>query len=194
MGERPYITVVSGLPRSGTSLMMQMIHAGGIPAVTDELRTPDTDNPRGYYEFEKVKQVKNDKTWLPGARGRVVKMVHLLLLDLPPEFTYRVVFMRRNLEEVLKSQSVMLERQGKKGAALPPQTLMKMYQDQIDKVLCWMGERPNFQFVEINYNELVKQPQDAAERLSAFLSEGGSALNIEQMVGAVDPSLYRNRA
>ena len=194
MPERPYITIVSGLPRSGTSLMMQMIHAGGVPAVTDEIRTPDTDNPRGYFEFEKVKQIKNDTSWLPEAVGRVVKMVHLLLLDLPGDYQYRVVFMRRKLEEVLKSQSVMLERQGKKGAALPPATLMKMYQDQIDKVLKWMGERPNFQFVEVNYNELVQDPHAAAERLASFLNEGGSALNIEKMVGAVDPSLYRNRS
>lgn len=194
MAERPYITIVSGLPRSGTSLMMQMIHAGGVPAVTDEIRTPDTDNPRGYYEFEKVKQIKSDKSWLPGARGHVVKMVHLLLLDLPADHQYRVVFMRRNLEEVLKSQSVMLERQGKKGAALPPATLMKMYQDQIDKVLRWMGERPNFKYIEVNYNQLVRDPHAAAASLAAFLGEGGSSMDIEKMVAAVDPSLYRNRS
>lgn len=194
MAERPYITIVSGLPRSGTSLMMQMIHAGGVPVVTDEIRTPDTDNPRGYYEFEKVKQIKSDKSWLPGAAGRVVKMVHLLLLDLPADYEYRVVFMRRKLEEVLKSQAVMLERQGKKGAALPPATLMKMYQDQIDKVLTWMGERPNFQFIEVNYNELVQDPHAAATRLASFLGEGGPALDIGKMISAVDPSLYRNRS
>src|SRR5205809_5271301 len=98
------IVVVSGLPRSGTSLMMQLLHAGGIPALTDHIRAPDTDNPRGYFEFERVKKVKEDAAWLPDARGKVVKMVSQLLYDLPATERYRVVFMERDLEEVLASQ------------------------------------------------------------------------------------------
>lgn len=174
--------------------MMQLISAGGIPPVTDEIRTPDEDNPRGYYEFEKVKQISKDKSWLPDACGKVVKMVHLLLLELPEGYEYRVVFMRRKLEEVLKSQAVMLERQGKKGAALPPETLMKLYQEQINKVLKWMSERPHFRVLEAPYNELVAQPREWSERVAAFLGEGSDPLDVEAMAAAVDPSLYRNRS
>src|SRR6516164_9351791 len=98
------ITVVSGLPRSGTSLMMQMLHQGGVEVVTDHLRTADTDNPRGYFEFEQVKKIKQDKSWLPATRGKAFKMVSQLLYDLPPGEEYRVLFMDRDLDEVLLSQ------------------------------------------------------------------------------------------
>ncbi len=194
MADRPYVTIVSGLPRSGTSLMMQLLHAGGIPVVTDQVRGADDDNPRGYFEFEQVKQIRSDKSWLPEARGKVVKMVHLLLLELPDEFEYRVVFMRRRLEEVLRSQSVMLERHGKKGAALPPEALMKVYQDQIGKVLGWMARRPNFGVLEVDYNELVREPLPWAPRLAGFLEGGEGVMDERAMVAAVDPSLYRNRS
>src|SRR6516162_7002633 len=110
------IVIVSGLPRSGTSLMMQMLAGGGVEVVTDHLRTADTDNPRGYYEFEKVKQVKRDASWLPEIRGKAVKMVSQLLLDLPPTERYCVVFMERDFPEMLNSQERMLARLGRKAA------------------------------------------------------------------------------
>ena len=110
------ITIVSGLPRSGTSVTMQMLVAGGIPPLTDDIRTPDEDNPRGYFEFERAKKIKTDKAWLPDGQGRVVKMVHILLLDLPMDRRYDIVFMRREPHEVVKSQGVMLARSGKSGA------------------------------------------------------------------------------
>lgn len=186
-----FITVVSGLPRSGTSLMMQMIHAGGLQPVTDQIREPDADNPKGYLEFERVKQIRTDKSWLPDARGKVVKMVHLLLLDLPPDHDYRVVFMRRRPDEVLASQSKMLERQGKSGAALPPAALAKVYQQQLDKVLAWAGQQPNFRLMEVWYHDVVGAPAEAAAKVNEFL---GNGLNTNAMAGAVDPSLYRNKA
>src|SRR5687767_12088310 len=139
MQQESFVTVVSGLPRSGTSLMMQMISAGGIPALTDEVRTADEDNPRGYLEFERVKRIKQDTSWLDEARGKVVKMVHLLLYDLPLDRPYRVVFMRRNLDEVLASQRKMLERQGKQGAQIPEAQLRKVFEDQVKKVTTWMA-------------------------------------------------------
>ena len=110
------IIIVSGLPRSGTSLMMQMLHQGGIPVVTDEIRTADTDNPRGYYEFERVKKTKEDSSWLPDARGKVVKMVSSLLYDLPATEAYRIVFMRRDIDEMLESQEKMLARLSRSAA------------------------------------------------------------------------------
>jgi hypothetical protein len=195
MPTRDFITIVSGLPRSGTSLMMQMLHAGGIEAVTDQERKPDADNPKGYYEFERVKKLKTDKAWLPEANGKQVKMVHVLLLDLPTILPagvggYRVVFMRRHLEEVVKSQSLMLERHGKTGAALPPEKLMGLFKQQIDQVQAHCAKHPCFKLMEQSYNELMADPAAAAARLDEFL---GGGMNRAAMVGAVDPSLYRNK-
>ena len=190
MSQPPFVTIVSGLPRSGTSLMMQMLSAGGIPPLTDEIRAADEDNPRGYLEFERVKQIKQDKAWLDDAAGKVVKMVHLLLYDLPQGRPYRVVFMRRNLEEVLVSQRKMLARQGKAGAQLPDEQLRKVFEDQVKKVTNWLTTQPNVKSIEVTYHELIADPRGHAERLNEFL---GGALNVDAMVGAVDPNLYRNR-
>jgi len=185
-----FVTIVSGLPRSGTSLMMQMLSAGGIPPLTDEIRVADEDNPRGYLEFERVKQIRQDKSWLDEAAGRVVKMVHLLLYDLPQDRPYRVVFMRRNLDEVLASQRKMLTRQGKAGAQLPEEQLRKVFEDQVRKVTSWLTTQPNVKSIEVTYHELIADPRGHAARLNEFL---GGGLDVEAMVGAVDPALYRNR-
>src|SRR5438270_5105425 len=104
------IIIVSGLPRSGTSLMMQMLDQGGVEVLTDNIRTADTDNPRGYYEFEKVKKIKQDASWLPQTRGKAFKMVSQLLYDLPASEQYLIIFMERDLDEMLLSQEKMLER------------------------------------------------------------------------------------
>ena len=134
MSDAPFI-IVSGLPRSGTSLMMQMLHCGGVPALTDNVRERDEDNPRGYYELEAVKRTRNDASWLDDAAGRVVKLVHLLLYDLPPPRSYRVVFMKRDLNEVVRSQGVMLDRRGSEGAKLTAQQLITAYEGQLAKVV-----------------------------------------------------------
>ena len=190
MSQPPFVTIVSGLPRSGTSLMMQMLSAGGIPPLTDEIRAADEDNPRGYLEFERVKQIKQDKSWLDEAAGRAVKMVHLLLYDLPQDRPYRVVFMRRNLDEVLASQRKMLTRQGKAGAQLPEEQLRKVFKDQVRKVTSWLTTQPNVKSIEVTYHELIADPRGHAARLNEFL---GGGLDVDAMVGAVDPALYRNR-
>jgi hypothetical protein len=187
----PPITIVSGLPRSGTSLMMQMLVAGGIPALSDNIRTPDADNPRGYYEFERAKQIKADKAWLSDAQGKVVKMVHLLLLDLPMDRRYDIVFMRRDPQEVVKSQSVMLARSGKAGAALPPEKLIAVYAQQIAKVQAFLAQNACVRVLEVSYNDLIRDPASAARTISGFLQR---PMNTDAMVGAVDPALYRNRS
>lgn len=185
------ITIVSGLPRSGTSLMMQMLSAGGLPALTDGQRTADTDNPRGYLEFERVKQLKTDKTWLPEARGKVVKMVHLLLKDLPPAGEeYRVVWMRRRIEEVMASQRAMLVRQGRTPAALPPEQLARIFNSQMEDLERWMTSQSAFRFLPVHYHELVANPAAEAARLNAFL---GGSLDESAMAAAVDPTLYRQK-
>jgi hypothetical protein len=182
------IIVVSGLPRSGTSLMMQMLESGGIEVVTDEVRSADEDNPRGYYELEKVKSVRADASWLPGVRGQAMKMVSQLLYDLPPSERYRVIFMERDLEEVLTSQEKMLQRLGRPAA--PRAEMTRSYQLHLERLHQWLAQQPNIELLRVSYNDLIEQPERQANRVCAFL--GGKA-NAAGMARTVDRSLYRNR-
>ena len=191
MTTRDYVTIVSGLPRSGTSMMMQMLDTGGLPALTDHVRKPDEDNPKGYYEFEPVKRTKQDPSWVPTAVGKVVKMVYRLLYDLPADYSYRVLFMRRKLEEVIKSQEVMLQRSGKSGGNLSDEEFIRLFAAEIDKCLKWMDEQPNFRYIQVDYNEMIADPRKQVARVVEFLD---GDLDAEKMVGVVDPSLYRQRA
>jgi hypothetical protein len=182
------IIIVSGLPRSGTSLMMQMLDNGGIEVVTDNIRTADTDNPRGYYEYEIVKKVKQDKSWLPAARGKAFKLVSQLLYDLPATEKYRVVFMERDLDEMLLSQEKMLQRLGRKAA--PRDEMKTFFTQHLEKLYQWLKQQSNFQVMFIRYNEVVERPEASARRVSEFL---GGGVDIEKMATSVDPTLYRNR-
>lgn len=185
------VTVVSGLPRSGTSLAMQMIHAGGIPALTDGQRTSDDSNPRGYFELERVKQLKQDKSWLDEAAGKVVKVIHLLLAELPDDRPYRVVFMQRDLREVVQSQATMLARSGRAGGQLAPERLIAVYEQQLKTVEQWLAARPNFSVLRVPYAQLVSDPSGVVPTVNAFL---GGTLDEARMRAAVDPGLHRNKA
>src|SRR5262245_50492801 len=182
------IIVVSGLPRSGTSLMMQMLDNGGIAVVTDNIRAADTDNPRGYYELEKVKRVKQDASWLPETRGKAFKMVSQLLYDLPASESYRILFMERDFDEMLQSQEKMLQRLGRPAA--PREEIIPHYKLHLERLHRWLGQQANMKVLALNYNVLVERPEEEARRVSEFL--GGMA-NVAGMVKAVDTSLYRNR-
>lgn len=182
------IIIVSGLPRSGTSLMMQMLDSGGVEVVTDNVRTADTDNPRGYYEFEAVKRTRQDPSWLPQARGKAVKMVSQLLYDLPPDERYRVIFMERDVAEMLLSQEKMLQRLGR--AAVPREQMRQAYAVHLERLHAWLGRQRNMAVLRVSYNELVEWPEREARRASEFL--GGKAC-VNGMTRSVDPSLYRNR-
>jgi hypothetical protein len=184
----PAIIIVSGLPRSGTSLMMQMLDRGGVEVVTDKIRSADTDNPRGYYEFEPVKAIKRDAGWLPTARGKAVKMISQLLYDLPPTETYRIVFMERDLDEVLLSQEKMLARLGSTPA--PREKIRQAYTIHLQRLHEWLHRQGNLTVLPLPYKALVECPRQQGERLSAFLD---GLVDVEQMVQAVDPALYRNR-
>jgi hypothetical protein len=188
--QRDYLTIVSGLPRSGTSMMMQMIDKGGIPALVDNVRKADEDNPKGYYEFEPVKQTRKDPSWLNDAPGKVVKMVHMLLLDLPTERSYRVVFMRRNIKEVVASQNIMLKRKGKATDDLPEEKLIEMFEAQLAKVERYLQENACFKCLHVQYNDVLRNPGPAIQALNDFL---GGDLDTQAMMAVVDPSLYRNR-
>ena len=191
MMDVPFITIVSGLPRSGTSMMMQAIEAGGIPALADHIREKDEDNPKGYYEFEPVKKTKDDPSWVPGARGKVVKMVYSLLYDLPETYEYRVIFMRRNMDEVLASQKKMLERSGKQGASVSDEKLSELFAAQLAKFDRWVESRNNLALLSINYKDMIASPKVECEKIGEFL---GGALDTDAAAAAVDPSLYRNRS
>jgi hypothetical protein len=187
---RDFITIVSGLPRSGTSLMMQMLAAGGIPPLTDNLRTPDENNPRGYFEFEPVKRLRADKSWLEQAKGRAVKIIHLLVRELPSAgpFEYRVVLMKRPMSEILASQRAMLEREGK--ASADQAMLEKVFQSQLSQLEELLQSKPCFTVLNIDHHDLIENPRLSAEKIDTFLSGG---LDLDAMVKAVDPSLYRQR-
>ncbi|MDQ6630746.1 MAG: sulfotransferase [Verrucomicrobiota bacterium] len=187
-----FITIVSGLPRSGTSLLMQMLLAGGWPVLTDQVRAADEDNPKGYLEFEAVKQTKTSRDWLAHAQGKAVKMVHLLLLQLPTTgYTYRVLLMKRKIAEVTASQRAMLQRQNKRGANLTDQQLGQLFLSQLAQVENWLIEQPEFSVLPVNYNELVANPAPLVEKINQFL---GGNLNAEAMIQTVDAKLYRQRA
>lgn len=182
------IIAVSGLPRSGTSLMMQMLHAGGVEVLTDHVRAADTDNPRGYLEFERVKTLKRDTEWIPSARGKVFKLVSQLLYDLPATEKYRILFMERNLDEVLQSQEKMLTRLGRQAA--PRDEMKRAFTLHLDRLNEWLSRQSHMTLLPVRYQDLVEQPRAQSERVAAFL---GRPLNLDAMVNAVDPALYRNR-
>lgn len=182
------IIIVSGLPRCGTSLMMQMLANGGIDVVADHIRSADADNPRGYYEFERVKKLKQDVSWLPEVRGKAVKMVSQLLYDLPTSELYRIIFMERDMDEMLDSQEKMLERLGRKTA--PREEIKLAFIKHLQRLFQWLGQQRNMQSFRISYNDLLQQPQEQARRVREFL---GGNLDLERMIDSVDRSLYRNR-
>jgi sulfotransferase family protein len=182
------IIIVSGLPRSGTSLMMQMLDTGGLEVVTDNVRTADTDNPRGYYEYEQVKKIKEDASWLPATRGKAFKMVSQLLYDLPPTEKYRVIFMERDLDEILASQEKMLQRLGRKAA--PREQMKRSFNIHLQKLHEWLPRQRHLEVLRVRYAELVQRPEVEAERINQFLAGKAS---VDKMAKSVDTSLYRNR-
>lgn len=185
-----YVTIVSGLPRSGTSLMMQMLQAGGMSLLTDGQRVPDEHNPRGYFEHEGVKHSRNDLSWLEQSDGKVVKVIHLLLPHLPADRNYRVIFMMRDLEEVIISQRAMLKQQGRTAATMTDEVLADIFKKQLATVRHWLANQPNFHVLYVNYRDVIDHPMVVTGQINLFLS--GNLL-IADMAAAVDPALYRQR-
>lgn len=185
------IVVVSGLPRSGTSMAMRMLEAGGLEIVSDGRREADEDNPRGYYEDERVKDLANasDKSWLVASKGRAVKVISFLLKDLPPNLNYRVILMRRDLTEVLASQRKMLDRRGEADDT-SDERMMELWQDQLWRVNYLLRHAPQFEWVELEYREALQNPEAAAARIAELVD----GLDERAMAEVVDPALYRNRA
>ncbi|MGH9460844.1 MAG: sulfotransferase domain-containing protein [Vicinamibacteria bacterium] len=185
------LVVVSGLPRSGTSMTMQMLEAGGLSIATDGIRTPGEDNPKGYYEYERVKELDKglDPSWLKEFRGKAIKIISFLLKDLPETNNYKVVFMRRNIHEVLASQAKMLANRGEANET-SDEKMLELYKDHLWKVDYLMKRRPCFELLNVEYKDVIENPRREAERLGEFL---GNHVDVEKMAAAVDEKLYRNR-
>jgi hypothetical protein len=170
---------------------MQMLAAGGMTVLADGVRESDDDNPAGYYEFEPVKRTRSDASWVASAVGKAVKVVYLLLMDLPAECSYRVIFMRRDLNEVVASQQLMLQRLGKTGAKLDSTEMASVFQRQLAKLEQWLKEQPSFEVLFLNYRAVVSNPQLHAESICRFL---GTELDVTSMCAVVNPQLYRQRS
>ena len=186
------IVVVSGLPRSGTSMAMKMLEAGGVPIVTDGIRTADESNPKGYYEFERVKELDKDgdTAWLGEARGKAVKIISFLLTYLPDHYDYNVVFMNRDVDEVLASQNKMLAARGEAPDTADDAKMREVYGKHLEKVGRFLRNRPCFTTLQVRYRDVIDNPAAEARRLNEFL---GGGLNVEQMATVADRELYRNR-
>ena len=186
-----FITVVSGVPRSGTSMMMQMLEAGGMQILTDSIRTANQDNPLGYYEFEPVKGLaKGNSAWMPLAQGKAVKIISALLEYLPAGYNYKLVFMHRKMDEVVASQRRMLSHRGEPQSEASDEKLVEMLEN-LNRVRDWLALQPNYTVATIDYNQLVTDPLPQVLTINQLL---GGHLDTDRMCAVVNASLYRNRS
>jgi len=184
------ITIVSGLPRSGTSMMMQMLMAGGMGIVTDAIRKADEDNPRGYLEWERVKKLKEDQSWLNECPGKAVKVISMLLFDLPSNHHYKIIFMQREIEEVLASQRIVLERRGETKDGISDEHMAEKFEKHLKQVEDWIAHQSNIEVLYVKYNEVIADPLRSSKVVNNFLGED---LNTRTMAEAIEETLYRQR-
>lgn len=184
------ITIVSGMPRSGTSMMMQMLQAGGLDVLTDNIRSNDENNPKGYLEYQKVKSLASDNSWVHEGQNKVMKVIAQLLQHLPSSYQYKVIFMEREMEEIIQSQQIMLGKKADVEKKIYPATLADTFKKQLEKTRSWIKTHPQFEVLYVSYTDVINNPKEVSENLSMFLDLD---LNIEAMILAVDNKLYRNR-
>jgi len=188
---QPKITIISGLPRSGTSMMMKVLEAGGMDIFTDNLRVADEDNPKGYYELEQVKALKDgNDSWMGDAPGKAVKVISSLLEYLPTAYKYKLIFMRREIEEILASQKQMLIRRGEASAGDDGQ-MAEMFQEHLKRVRVWLANQPNMDIRYVGYNTLMGDPEPEIKAVAEFL---GLTENLDAMLAVPDKKLYRQKA
>jgi hypothetical protein len=184
------VIVVSGLPRSGTSMMMKMLAEGGLPLVTDQLRSADTDNPNGYFELEEVKQLPaGNAAWLSEAEGKVVKVISPLLEFLPPDHSYQVIFMERDMQEILASQRKMLANRNEPSKA-DDVAMEAEFRRHLSVLKPWLARQANMDVMYVSYNALMSDPQPLCERVVEFIS---APLDVSRMLRVPKGELYRNR-
>jgi len=184
------IILVSGLPRSGTSMMMQMLEAGGIELVVDDVRKADEDNLKGYYELEKIKALETDSAWLESAYGKAVKIISFWLYHLPRENTYKIIFMKREMAEILASQQTMLKRRGQPTDRTSDHVMAEKFNIHLKKLSNWLDRQNNMQSIDIFYNKIILNPAEQSQKINRFL---GNRLDVDKMAGVVDSSFYRQR-
>lgn len=184
------ITVVSGLPRSGTSLMMQMLAAGGMPVLTDGEREADTDNPRGYFECERIKLLRQQPECIAEAEGKAVKIISQLLFALPDGRDYQIIFLQRPLAEVVASQAEMIRRRGTTGAALPTAALIAGLTAHLNQVNAWLKGKAHISLLRVEHHDVLRDPLRTSESIQRFLK---FPLDVAAMSQQIDPSLYRQR-
>lgn len=170
--------------------MMQMLAAGGVDLITDNTRQADADNPKGYFEYEKVKRLHEDASWLASARGKAVKVIAALLQYLPPNEQYKILFMQRPLEEVLASQKTMLEHRQATSSGPDDTHLAAVFATHLHTTQAWLQAQPHMEVLYVQYHAVLDQPRDQAQRIQDFLER---RLDIGKMVHVIDPTLYRNR-
>ena len=184
------IIVVSGLPRSGTSMMMKMLEAANIPVLIDEIREADEDNLEGYYEDERAKSLHKNNNWIREAEGKAVKIISYQLTHLPKKYNYHIIFMERRIDEILASQNKMIQRRGESADNIPDTIMARLFKKHLKEINLWLLEQPNIDTLYINYNETLDYPESSAEKIAKFLQKD---LDIEKMMQVVDPNLYRQR-
>lgn len=185
------ITIVSGLPRSGTSMMMKMLEAGGLEIFQDGVRQADKDNPKGYYEYEKVKDLHKEATWLHEATGKAIKIISNLLLSLPTDLDYKIIFMQREMVEILASQKKMLERSGQPESEISDDVMAAKFSMHLRKVKKFLEQQKNVHTLYIDYSDVIIKPALQAEKVASFL---GLRMNTAKMAAVVDKDLYRQKA
>jgi hypothetical protein len=186
------VIIVSGLPRSGTSMMMKILAEAGVPVVTDELRTADTDNPNGYFELESVKQMaEGNVAWLANSGGRAVKVISSLLEYLPSQYSYKIIFMEREIREILASQRKMLERRNEK-SVVDDARIAEQFRRHLSIVKPWLARQPNMEVLYISYNSLMLDPEPYCRRVIDFIA--WEPVHLERMLSVPNGELYRNRA
>lgn len=180
------ITIVSGLPRSGTSMMMQLLKHGGCELLTDNIRQNDENNPKGYYEYEKVKQLPTNSDWLNEAEDKVVKIISHFITFLPNNHHYKIIFMQRPIAEVLLSQQKMLG----KDIDTMPYGMEALFTKQLEQSKKYIINQSNMELLCVNYNDVIFNPEAELLKINDFL---GKQLSINEMLKGVDVSLYRNK-
>jgi broad-specificity NMP kinase len=171
-------------------MMMKMLEAADIPILIDEVREADRDNPEGYYEDERAKKLHKDNTWVREAEDKAVKVISYHLTHLPSEHEYRVIFMKRHIEEVLASQRKMMERRGESQNGIPDNEMAKLFHKHLEDIKKWLERQPNMETIYVSYNETLVDPRDTAEKVEELLDRD---LDVEKMIQVVEPGLYRQR-
>lgn len=187
----PPIIIVSGLPCSGTSMMMKMLAAGGIELLTDRIRQADDNNPEGYFEFEQVKKMKEGEfDWIDSAGGKAVKVIATLVTYLPDKHHYKIIFIRRNMAEILASQRRMLSRMGKPDDKVSDEKMTEIFEKHLRSIEAWLAEQQNIETLYVNYNEMIASPMEPVRKITEFL---GGYMDGDAMVKVINKDLYRER-